>query len=66
MLTIGQKCFKCMDIQVKETAINEDKYEDLDKAFITPDHSSGVYPEYFSSATSMTGSFSTCVGKFFT
>ena len=50
-----------MEIQVKEAAINEDKYEDPDKAFVTPDHSGGVFPEYFSNATSITGSSSACV-----
>ena len=50
-----------MEVQVNEKAINEDLYEDPNKAFITPDHSKGNYPEYFSSTTSSTDSRSACV-----
>lgn len=50
------KCFKCVEQQLADEAFNEDRYEDLDKAFVTPDHSNGQYPEYFSAATTDTSS----------
>ncbi|CAA9960296.1 Stc1 domain containing protein [Pyrenophora teres f. maculata] len=50
------KCFPCIDMQLAENAFEEDKYEDPGRAFITPDHSNGLIPEYFSSATSSTAS----------
>ncbi|RAQ99979.1 dna repair protein rad7 [Stemphylium lycopersici] len=50
------KCFKCVEQQLAEEPFNEDRYEDLDKAFVTPDHSNGQYPEYFSAATTDTSS----------
>jgi DNA repair protein RAD7 len=57
------KCFECVEAQLAMEPVNEDRYEDLDKAFVTPDHSGGRYPEYFSSATSTTGSSSTFVSR---
>lgn len=51
-----------MEEQINEQPIDEHKYEDLDRAFITPDHSAGYYPDYFSPATSTASSFSTSVG----
>jgi DNA repair protein RAD7 len=50
------KCFKCVEAQLADEAFNEDRYEDLEKAFITPDHSKGQYPEYWSAATTDTSS----------
>jgi DNA repair protein RAD7 len=50
------KCFKCVEAQLADEPFNEDRYEDLEKAFITPDHSNGQYPKYFSSATTDTSS----------
>lgn len=56
------KCFACVEGQLANEAFDEDKYEDPDKAFITPDHSNGQYPEYFSAATSDTSSSYVCIG----
>ncbi|KAF1851643.1 uncharacterized protein K460DRAFT_38780 [Cucurbitaria berberidis CBS 394.84] len=53
------RCFKCTDERVSQEAINDEKYKDPKNAFVTPDHSGGNYPEYFSSATSTTDSSST-------
>ncbi|KAF1940690.1 hypothetical protein EJ02DRAFT_349496 [Clathrospora elynae] len=53
------KCFKCVEEQLSVNAIDEEKYEDGQKAFLPPEHSNGHFPEYFSSATSTTDSSST-------
>jgi DNA repair protein RAD7 len=55
------KCFKCVEVQLADLPVNEDRYEEPEKAFITPDHSNGQIPEYWSSATSTTDSSSTYV-----
>lgn len=56
-----QKCFDCMQEQVDEQPIDEDKYQDSSTAFNPPEHSAGNYPEYFSSANSITDASSTNV-----
>ncbi|KAF2131205.1 hypothetical protein P153DRAFT_430422 [Dothidotthia symphoricarpi CBS 119687] len=54
------KCYKCMDEQVALAAVDDDTYEDPKKAFITPDHSRGRIPEYWTSSSASTDdSFST-------
>lgn len=55
------KCFACVEGQLANEAFDEDKYEDPDKAFVTPDHSNGQYPEYFTAATSDTSSSYVCI-----
>ncbi|KAF1829910.1 hypothetical protein BDW02DRAFT_592267 [Decorospora gaudefroyi] len=52
------KCFKCVEIQLADEPVNDEIYERPDAAFITPDHSNGNMPEYWSSATSTTASAS--------
>lgn len=44
------KCYQCVEMILAQDAIEEDKYEDPDKAFVTPNHSNGTHPEYFSAA----------------
>jgi DNA repair protein RAD7 len=50
------KCFKCIEAQLADEAVDEDRYENLENAFLPADHSNGQYPEYFSSATTDTSS----------
>lgn len=52
------KCFACTEDQVKDKPIMEDNYDDPTRAFVTPDHSDGNFPEYWSSATTSTDSSS--------
>lgn len=49
-------CFKCTEVQLSQTAINDDLYDDNQLAFLPPESSAGNYPEYFSSANSTIGS----------
>ncbi|UPX16030.1 UV-damaged DNA-binding protein rad7 [Ascochyta rabiei] len=46
-------CYACVDIQVKREAVNERRYEDPTLAFINTDSSSGVFPDYFTTASSI-------------
>jgi hypothetical protein len=55
------KCFKCIEMQLADEPMNEEKYEQPDTAFVAPDHSKGIYPEYWSSAASSTDTSSTYV-----
>ena len=55
-LTICQKCYKCTEDQVTHEPVNDDHYERTDGAFVTPDHSGGHVPDYWTSASSTTGS----------
>jgi DNA repair protein RAD7 len=50
------KCFKCVEVQLADDAFDEDRYVDVEKAFLPADHFNGHYPEYFSSATTDTSS----------
>jgi hypothetical protein len=59
------RCFKCVDDQLNDTPVNEEMYEQPENAFLAPDHSKGVYPEYWSSAASSTESSSNYVSPSF-
>ena len=50
------KCFKCVEAQLADEAVDEDRYIEPDRAFVPPDHSQGQFPEYWSAATSETSS----------
>ncbi|KAF2629826.1 hypothetical protein BU25DRAFT_364158 [Macroventuria anomochaeta] len=45
-------CYDCMEIQVSREPVDEVRYEDPTKAFITTESSGGSYPDYWSSASS--------------
>lgn len=46
-LIVRQQCFACTEKQVKHKPVVEEHYEDENKAFITPDSSNGVQPDYW-------------------
>jgi DNA repair protein RAD7 len=58
------KCYKCIEIQLADAPVDEEKYEQPETAFMAPDHSKGVYPEYWSSAASSTDASSAYVSQF--
>ena len=51
-LTQHQTCYACIEIQVTREPVNEERYNDPNKAFIEMESSGGSYPDYWTSASS--------------
>lgn len=52
MLTKHQTCYACTEAQLAREPVNEERYDDPNKAFINTESSSGRVPEYWSSTNS--------------
>lgn len=61
MLTLSKMCYNCMEAQVSREAINEETYWKDGKQFIREERPNGGWPEYWTSAKSITDTESNLV-----